>query len=60
MDHWSRRQFVQGVGIAGLGVLAGTRVYRSKIASSAAAGMPIPQSWIQTRASRPRRMTGSS
>src|SRR2546423_6450133 len=23
MDHWSRRQFVQGVGVAGLGLLAG-------------------------------------
>jgi len=23
MDHWSRRQFVQGVGLAGLGLLAG-------------------------------------
>jgi len=23
MDHWSRRQFVQGAGVAGLGLLAG-------------------------------------
>src|SRR5262249_5199606 len=23
MDHWSRRQFVQGMGVAGLGLLAG-------------------------------------
>ena len=23
MDHWSRRRFVQGVGVAGLGLLAG-------------------------------------
>jgi hypothetical protein len=23
MDHWGRRQFVQGVGVAGLGLLAG-------------------------------------
>jgi len=23
MDHWSRRQFVRGVGVAGLGLVAG-------------------------------------